>query len=72
MNSELDDSDFLCSSSKSKTKPSKVTPESTYNLTPKDNQLSLFVRIMSYTKGKSHSSKKNGPSKMEEILHQRS
>ena len=64
MSSESDDSDFVDPpSSKSKIKPSKVTPTTKEHLTPKDNQLSIFVRTTSYTKSKSHSSKRKGPSK---------
>ena len=64
MSSESDDSDFVDPpSSKSKRKLSKVTPSTENNLSSKDNQLSIFVRTTSYTKSKSQSSRKNGPSK---------
>ena len=58
MESESDDPDFI-----SKAKPSKVTPSTKDNLSPTDDKLSIFVRTTSYTKSKSQSSRKNGPSK---------
>ena len=58
MESESDDPDFI-----TKTKPSKVTPITKENRSPKDDELSLFVRTTSYTIIKSHSSRKKGPSK---------